>query len=199
MSRRMIIAGNWKMNKTPSEAVALIEELKPLCVNPDVDVVFCVPAIGIIPAVQALEGTQIAVGAENMYYDEKGAYTERKVQRVKFFKNMVILKLEGIESMNDAELYRQCDLLVDRENAIPLEEGEYYIADLIGLRVISDEKEDLGKLTDVMQTGANDVYVVEGPAHGEILIPVIDDCVLDIDLEKGEVLVHLLPGLIDEE
>ena len=136
---------------------------------------------------------------KKVFVDEKGAYTERKVQRVKFFKNMVILKLEGIESMNDAELYRQCDLLVDRENAIPLEEGEYYIADLIGLRVISDEKEDLGKLTDVMQTGANDVYVVEGPAHGEILIPVIDDCVLDIDLEKGEVLVHLLPGLIDEE
>lgn len=75
MSRRMIIAGNWKMNKTPSEAVALVETLKPLCENPEVDVVFCVPAIDIIPVAKALEGTDIKVGAENMYFEEKGAYT----------------------------------------------------------------------------------------------------------------------------
>lgn len=75
MSRRMIIAGNWKMNKTPKEAVALIEELKPLVKNDDVDVVFCVPAIDIIPAVEATKGTNIHIGAENMYYEEKGAYT----------------------------------------------------------------------------------------------------------------------------
>lgn len=75
MSRKKIIAGNWKMNKTPSEAVALVNELKPLVNNPDVDVVFCVPAIDIIPAMQAAEGTNIAIGAENMYYEESGAYT----------------------------------------------------------------------------------------------------------------------------
>lgn len=73
--RKKIIAGNWKMNMTPSQAVALIEELKPLVVNDDVDVVFCVPAIDIIPAVKAAEGTNIQIGAENMYYEEKGAYT----------------------------------------------------------------------------------------------------------------------------
>ncbi|MBE5906706.1 MAG: triose-phosphate isomerase [Lachnospiraceae bacterium] len=75
MARRMIIAGNWKMNKTPKEAVALIEELKPLVANDDVDVVFCVPAIDIIPAVEATKGTNIHIGAENMYYEEKGAFT----------------------------------------------------------------------------------------------------------------------------
>ena len=75
MARRKIIAGNWKMNKTPSEAIALIEELKPLVANDAVDVVFCVPAIDIIPAVQAVEGTNIAIGAENLYFEEKGAYT----------------------------------------------------------------------------------------------------------------------------
>ena len=75
MARRMIIAGNWKMNKTPTEAVALIETLKPLVKNDDVDVVFCVPAIDIIPAVEAAKGTNIQIGAENMYYEEKGAYT----------------------------------------------------------------------------------------------------------------------------
>ena len=75
MARRKIVAGNWKMNMTPSEAVALVELLKPLVVSEDVDVVFCVPAIDIIPVVKACEGSNIAVGAENMYFEEKGAYT----------------------------------------------------------------------------------------------------------------------------
>ncbi len=75
MSRKKIIAGNWKMNMTPSEAVKLVEELKPLVATEDVDVVFCVPAIDIIPVVEAVKGSNIAVGAENMYFEEKGAYT----------------------------------------------------------------------------------------------------------------------------
>ena len=75
MSRKQIIAGNWKMNMTPSEAVALVNELKPLVANEDVDVVFCVPAIDIIPAMEAAKGSNICIGAENMYYEEKGAYT----------------------------------------------------------------------------------------------------------------------------
>jgi triosephosphate isomerase len=73
--RKKIIAGNWKMNKTPSEAVELVNMLKPLCANEDVDVVFCVPAIDIIPAMEAAKGSNIAIGAENMYYEESGAYT----------------------------------------------------------------------------------------------------------------------------
>lgn len=73
--RKKIIAGNWKMNKTPSEAVALINELKPLVVNDDVDVVFCVPAIDIVPAMEAVKGSNINIGAENMYFEESGAYT----------------------------------------------------------------------------------------------------------------------------
>ncbi len=75
MSRKKIIAGNWKMNMTPTEAVGLVNTLKPLVVNDDVDVVFCVPAIDIIPAIEAAKGTNINIGAENMYYEEKGAYT----------------------------------------------------------------------------------------------------------------------------
>ena len=75
MARKKIVAGNWKMNKTPSEAVALVEELKPLVANEDVDVVFCVPAIDIIPVAEAVKGTNIQVGAENMYFEESGAYT----------------------------------------------------------------------------------------------------------------------------
>lgn len=75
MARRKIIAGNWKMNKTPSEAVALVNELKPLVANDDVDVVFCVPAIDIIPCMEAAKGSNINIGAENMYFEESGAYT----------------------------------------------------------------------------------------------------------------------------
>ena len=75
MARRKIIAGNWKMNMTPSEALALVETLKPLVNNPEVDVVYCVPAIDIVPLVEAVKGTNVEVGAENMYVEEKGAYT----------------------------------------------------------------------------------------------------------------------------
>ena len=75
MARRKIIAGNWKMNMTPTEAAALVETLKPLVKTEEADVVFCVPAIDIIPVVKACEGTNIAVGAENMYFEEKGAFT----------------------------------------------------------------------------------------------------------------------------
>lgn len=75
MARKKIVAGNWKMNKTPSEAVALVEELKPLVANEDVDVVFCVPAISIVPAMEAAKGSNINIGAENMYFEESGAYT----------------------------------------------------------------------------------------------------------------------------
>ena len=75
MARRKIVAGNWKMNMTPSQAVALVEELKPLVASEEVDVVFCVPAIDIVPVVEACKGTNIAVGAENMYFEDKGAFT----------------------------------------------------------------------------------------------------------------------------
>ena len=87
--------------------------------------------------------------------------------------------------------------MVTRENAVPLEEDEYYIADLIGLMVVTDDGKTLGKLKDVLQTGANDVYVVETAAGKEVLLPVIRECVLDIDLKAGVVTVHVMPGLLD--
>ena len=75
MARRKIVAGNWKMNMTPSQALELVETLKPLVASDEVDVVYCVPAIDIVPVVEAVKGTNVAVGAENMYFEEKGAYT----------------------------------------------------------------------------------------------------------------------------
>ena len=120
-----------------------------------------------------------------------------EVQSVKFFKNMVILKFKEFDNINDVEKYKNADLLVTREHAVKLAPGEYFIADLIGLQGVSDEGEDLGELTDVIQTGANDVYVFTKMGEADLLVPKIPDCVKEIDLDKGTVLVHLLPGLRD--
>ncbi len=120
---------------------------------------------------------------------------DMEVASVKFFKNMVILKFKGIDNINDIEKYKKADLLVTRENAVKLEEGEYFIADLIGLKGISDEGEDLGELTDVLQTGANDVYIFSKEGEPELLVPKIEDCIKEVNLEEKTVLVHLLPGL----
>ncbi len=91
---------------------------------------------------------------------------------------------------------RFLELYVSRENAAPLEEGEYYIGDLIGMRVITDEGEELGTLKDVMETGANDVYVVDTQKYGEVLILAIKQCILEVDVQMDQMKVHLLPGLI---
>lgn len=120
-----------------------------------------------------------------------------EIEQVKFFKNMVILKFKGYDNINDIELYKGKDLLVTRDNAISLEPNENFIVDLIGLSVVTDEGEAFGTLTDVLVTGANDVYVVETPDGREVLFPAIPSCVLDVDLEKAVVTVHILDGLLD--
>ena len=120
-----------------------------------------------------------------------------EIQSVRFFKNLVILKFKGIDNINDIEMYKGKDLLVTREDAVPLEEGEYFIADLLDLDVYSDEDEKIGVLYDVMQTSANDVYVVKTEEGKEILLPAIDECILDIDLEENRMTVHIMEGLLD--
>ena len=134
---------------------------------------------------------------KNVILDDGKQQLDLEITSVKFFKNLVILKFKGLDNMNDVEKFKQADLLVTRENAVKLEPGEYFIADLIGLQGVSDEGEDLGELTDVIQTGANDVYVFSKEGTQDLLVPKIPDCVKEIDLEKGTVLVHLLPGLRD--
>jgi 16S rRNA processing protein RimM len=134
---------------------------------------------------------------KNVILDDGRQKIDMEIASVKFFKNMVIVKFKGIDNINDVEKYRKARLLVTRENAVPLEENEYYIADLIGLSAVSDEGENLGTVTDVMQTGANDVYVITTPDKKEILVPAIRDCILQVDLEKQEMRIHLLPGLRD--
>lgn len=120
---------------------------------------------------------------------------ELEIAGVKFFKNLVILKFKGIDDINDVEKYRKKSLYVTRENAVKLKKDEYFIADLIGLRVTSDEGENLGEISDVLQTGANDVYVINKEGADELLVPAIKECVKNVDIEGGTMEIHLLPGL----
>ena len=122
---------------------------------------------------------------------------ELEVAGVKFFKKFVILKFKEFDDINQVEKYRKCPLLVTRENAVRLKKNEYFIADLIGLKVYTEDGTFLGNLEDVMQTGANDVYQIVTEEGKEILIPAIRQCILDVDIESGNMKVHLLEGLVD--
>lgn len=119
-----------------------------------------------------------------------------EIQGVKFFKQFAILKFKGIEDINDIEKYKGKGLFVERSNAVELEEGEYFIADMIGMHVITDDKKEFGILKDVMETGANDVYVIETLDNKEVLIPAIKQCIVKIDIEKQEMEIHILEGLL---
>lgn len=120
-----------------------------------------------------------------------------EVESCKFFKQTPILKFKSIDQLNDVERFKGKDLLVHRDHAVKLEKNEFFIIDLIGLNVETDEGMELGVLTDVLQTGANDVFVVKMADGNEVLIPYIEQCVPEIHPETGKVTVHLLPGLLD--
>ena len=145
---------------------------------------------------------------KNVILDNGKERRDLEITSVKFFKNQVILKFKGIDDINDVEKYkkgvdtveaaeqlRNQVLYMDRDE-VELEEGVYFIQDLIGLEVLdADTGKSYGKLSDVMQTGANDVYVVKKAGANDLLIPAIKDCILDVDVENGMMKVHLLAGL----
>ncbi|HIX24562.1 MAG TPA: ribosome maturation factor RimM [Candidatus Lachnoclostridium avicola] len=134
---------------------------------------------------------------ETVFLDTGREKLKLEISGVKFFKNMVILKFKGYDNINDIEKYRGKDLWITRDQAVPLGEDENFVADLIGLSVVTDQGETLGVMKDVMFTGANDVYVVERENGKELLLPAIKDCILDVDLEEGVMTVHVLDGLLD--
>lgn len=119
------------------------------------------------------------------------------VVSARFFKNMVVLKFKEFDNINDVEKYKGCDLLVTRENAVKLKKGEYFIADILGADIYLEDGSHFGTLRDVMQTGANDVYVVDTDDKKEVLIPSIPQCIIERNIEEKKVVVHLLKGLID--
>jgi len=120
-----------------------------------------------------------------------------EIEGVKFFKQFVILKFKEFDNINDIEKYKGKSLYVTRANAVRLRKDEYFIADLQGLKVVDEEDKEFGVLRDVMETGANDVYIIDMPDGREVLIPAIKECILDVDMEAGVMKIHVMDGLLD--
>ena len=134
---------------------------------------------------------------EEVLLDTGDELLELKVEYCKFFKKFVFVKFEGLDDINEVEKYKRCPLLVTRDNAVELEEDEYFVADLLGLTIIDDSGVTIGKLENVIETGANDVYEVLTEDGGRILLPAIKECILDVDMEEGIIVVNLMKGLAD--
>lgn len=120
----------------------------------------------------------------------------RAVKHIRFHHQYALVTLNDVSDRIQADGLRECFVMVPIEEAVPLEEGEYYLFQVIGLQVQTVAGEELGPITEVLQTGANDVYVVESPQHGEILIPVTPETVISTDLEAGILIVNLPDGLL---
>ncbi len=133
---------------------------------------------------------------KKVYLDTGREMLPLEIQNVKFFKQFAILKFKGIDNINDIEKYKGKSLMIDREDAVDLDEDEYFIADMIGIKVYTEDGSEFGTLKDVMETGANDVYIIDSLEHGEVLIPAIKECILDVDMEEERMTIHLMEGLV---
>ena len=132
---------------------------------------------------------------KNVLLDSGNGFIDLTIEGVKFFKQFVILKFKDYDSINDIEKYKGRSIYVTRENAVKLNAGEYFIADLIGMEVVDEEGDRIGELTDVIETGANDVYVIKRGEGEELLLPAIKQCILSVDTDSGIMKVHVLKGL----
>ena len=133
---------------------------------------------------------------KKVYIKIRKSLKELEIEEVKYHKNQVLLKFKGIETVEQAEMLRNAILEIDRKDAIPLEEGEYFIADLLESEVYTDEGEKLGIVEDIFNTGSNDIYVVKNELGKSILLPRIKDVFKEIDVENKKIIVHLIEGLI---
>ena len=133
---------------------------------------------------------------KTVYVEKNGNQTEYEIEEVKYHKDMVLIKFKGIDKVEQAEILRNSYLTVSRDSVEKLEEGRYYIVDLLGLEVYTDEQVLLGTLEDIFNTGSNDIYVVKDKQGKQILLPAIQDVIKQIDIENKKIIVHLLPGLI---
>ena len=120
---------------------------------------------------------------------------ELEIQRVKYFKQFVILKFRDVDDINEIEPYNGKSLYLTRDMAVPLEENEYYIADLIGMDVFLEDGSLFGRIKDVLETGSNDVYIVQ-TQEKEVLITDIKDCILTVAVESTKLVIHLMKGMV---
>ena len=133
---------------------------------------------------------------KTIYIKTKNGLTEFKIEQVRYVKNMVMLKLAGIDIVEEAEKYRNLYIKVLRDQEEELEEGSYYVVDILGCKVNTDANQELGKIVDVFQTGSNDVYVVKDEQGKQILLPAIKQVIKNVDIKNKIITVHLLEGLV---
>ena len=134
---------------------------------------------------------------KQVFLENGDSYESLEIESVRMALPLVIVKFRGVDTPEDVRKLRQRDIYVQRKDAPPLEEGEHYYADLLGLDVTDDTGVYRGKLTDIIQTGANDVYEITADDGKSFLLPVIKQCILDIDVEAGTMRIHILEGLLD--
>lgn len=132
----------------------------------------------------------------NIYIQTKKSLETVAIEEVKYSKNLVLLKIKGIDDINSAEIYKNCYIKIDRSDAVELPEDSYFIIDLIGVEVITDKGENIGNIIDVFSTGANDVYVVKNELGKQVLLPAIGDVIKNVDIKNKKMIVHLLEGLV---
>lgn len=133
---------------------------------------------------------------KSIYIEKNKALEEKFIGEVKFQKNLVLLKLEGIDDINQALEYKDCYLKINRKDAVELEENSYFIVDLIGLEVFTEEGQILGNLVDVFSTGSNDVYVVKNNEGKQVLLPAIGEVIRQVDIPNGKMIVNIIEGLL---
>ena len=130
-------------------------------------------------------------------HTNRGEELELHVQSARFFKKFVIVKFKEFNNINEVEKFRGCELTIARKDALKLEPGEFYCADLIGLDIVDEDGNTLGKVSDIIQTGANDVYEMTSEnREDKVYIPAIKDCVKEINIEKGQIIIHVMDGLL---
>lgn len=121
-----------------------------------------------------------------------------EVERIRLHQGYGIVKLENMDTRDDVEFFRGQYVLIPLDEAVPLEDDEYYYFQLLGLKMLTDAGDDIGEVAEILDTGANEVYVVRGEKYGEILVPAIQDIVQKIDLQAGHIIITPLPGLLPD-
>ena len=133
---------------------------------------------------------------ETIYIEKNNKLQEYVIEEVKYSKNLVLLKLKGIDTIEQAEKFKNCYLKINRKDAIELEEDTYFLVDLIGIEVFTESGENLGNIIDVFPTGSNDVYVVKNEEGKQVLLPAIKDVIISVDIENKKMVVRPMEGLL---
>lgn len=134
---------------------------------------------------------------ETIYIEKNKRLEEKEIEEVRYHKHLVLLKIKGIDDINDTEQYKNCILKIERKDAVKLPKDTYFITDMIGIEVYTeDNNEFLGNLVDIFPTGSNDIYVVKDELGKQILLPAIGEVIKDVNIKEKKMIVKLIPGLV---